>query len=257
MASIDRPRLPAYDYRVGDGPTLVFLHYWGGAARTWQPVIDLLPGRGTLSIEARGWGRSRRLPGPYTLRQLARDTHEIIADTGLADYLLVGHSMGGKVAQLVAAARPAGLVGLVLVGPAPAKPAVTAEYQEALAHAYDSAETIAAARDTVLTAAPLNRELQAQVVTDSCGSSAEARVEWPLHGIAEDITGEARNIEVPTVVVAGEHDRVEPVEVLRDNLMPYLEHADLRVIAGSGHLLPLEAPADLARILREVAPTAY
>jgi pimeloyl-ACP methyl ester carboxylesterase len=253
MTIVISPHLPAYDYRAGDGPTLVFLHYWGGAARTWQPVIDRLPGRGTLSIEARGWGRSRELPGPYTLEQLALDTRDVIADAGVADYVLVGHSMGGKVAQLVAAARSAGLIGLVLVGSGPAKPAaiVTPEYQEGLSHAYDSDETTAAARDTILTATPLSDDLKAQIVADSRAGAPEARIEWPLHGIAQDITREARNIEVPVLVIAGEHDHVEPVEVLRDNLLPYLARADLHVIPSSGHLMPLEAPADLALILRE------
>jgi pimeloyl-ACP methyl ester carboxylesterase len=245
--------LPAYDYQPGDGPTLVFLHYWGGTARTWKPVIDRLPGRGTLSIEARGWGRSRNLPGPYTLEQLARDTREVVTDAGVTDYVLIGHSMGGKVAQLVAAARPAGLVGLVLVGSGPAKPAavVTPEYQEALSHAYDSDETTAAARDAILTATPLSDDLKAQIVADSRAGAPAARAEWPLHGIAQDITREARDIEVPALVIAGEHDRVEPVEVLRANLLPYLDRADLRVIPRSGHLIPLEAPAALALTLQD------
>ncbi|SEP52845.1 alpha/beta fold hydrolase [Amycolatopsis saalfeldensis] len=245
--------IPAYDHRTGRAPTLVFLHYWGGSARTWQPVLDRLPGRATLTIEARGWGRSRRLPGPYTLRQLAQDTHDIVADAGLGDYVLVGHSMGGKVAQLVAATRPAGLTGLVLVAPGPARPAafVTPEYRQTLAQAYETDETAAAARDTVLTATPLDEDLKNQVVADSRASAPEARLEWPLRGIAEDITREARGIEVAALVLAGGLDRVEPPEVLRDNLVPYLGNAEFRVIPGSGHLVPLEAPAELAGILRE------
>ncbi|PXX65339.1 pimeloyl-ACP methyl ester carboxylesterase [Nocardia tenerifensis] len=248
------PQLPIYDHRVGAGPTLVFLHYWGGTARTWQPVLDRLPGRATLTLDARGWGRSRELPGPYSLEQLARDTRDVIAAAGVTDYVLVGHSMGGKVAQLVAAARPAGLVELVLVAPGPAKPAafVTPEYREGLSHAYDSAETTAAALDTVLTATPLNAHLRAHVLADSRAGAPAARREWPLHGIAQDITAAAQNIAVPVLVVAGEQDRVEPVEVLRDNLLPYLSEADLRVIAGSGHLIPLEAPAALASLLLRV-----
>lgn len=253
MTAVISRNLPAYDYRAGHGPALVFLHYWGGAARTWQPVIDRLPGRGTLSIEARGWGRSGELPGPYTLEQLACDTRDVIADAGVSDHVLVGHSMGGKVAQLVAAARPEGLVGLVLVAPGPARPAaaVTPEYQRALSHAYDTDETTAAARDIILTATPLRNDIKAQILADSRAGAPSARAQWPLHGIAQDITREAGNIEVPVLVIAGERDRVEPVEVLRDNLLPYLKRVDLHVIPRSGHLMPLEAPAELAAILRD------
>jgi len=125
MAVVSSPHLPAYDYRPGDGPTLVFLHYWGrGRAATGRPVIDRLPGRGTMSIDARGWGRSRELPGPYTLEQLALDTRDVIADAGVTGYVLVGHSTGpARWPSSWPAARPAGLAGLVLVGPGPAKPA--------------------------------------------------------------------------------------------------------------------------------------
>jgi pimeloyl-ACP methyl ester carboxylesterase len=159
--------------------------------------------------------------------------------------------MGGKVAQIVAAARPAGLVGLVLVGSGPAKPAaaVTPEYQEALSHAYDSDESIAASRDHILTATPLSDDLKAQIVADSRACTPAARVEWPLHGIIQDITREARNVAVPVLVIAGEHDHVEPVEVLRTNLLPYLARAEFQIIPQSGHLIPLEAPADLALLL--------
>ncbi|GAA2859981.1 hydrolase [Actinoplanes cyaneus] len=249
--------LPTYDHHRGSGLTLVFLHYWGGSARTWQPVIDRLPGRDAVAVDARGWGRSRELPGPYTLDQLAQDTLDVVADAGLRDYVLVGHSMGGKVAQLVAATRPAGLTGLVLVAPGPAEPpaVVTAEYQEQLARAYDSDESVAGVRDHVLTATPLADDLALQVVADSRDSGPAARSEWPLRGIARDITARTREIDVPVLVVAGEHDRVEPVGALRAHLMPYLSRGDLEVVPGSGHLIPLEAPDALARAISAFVPS--
>lgn len=250
--------LPTFDHRPGAGPTLVFLHYWGGSARTWAPVIERCEARSTLAIEARGWGRSRDLAGPYTLDQMARDVRDVVAHAGVPEYVLVGHSMGGKVAQLVGAARPDGLVGLVLVAPGPAEPAavVTPDYQQQLAHAYDSAESVSGVRDHVLTAAPLSDTMKQWVVADSLSSCPAARAEWPLHGIAQDITTEARRVEAPVLVVAGEHDRVEPVDVLRRNLLPYLAHAELTVVPGAGHLIPLEAPDDLARAIASFAPSA-
>lgn len=237
-----------YEHVPGTGPALVFLHYWGGSSRTWAPVIDRLDGRATVTVDTRGWGRSRRLPGPYSLEQSARDVLDVVEDAGLDEYVLVGHSRGGKVAQLVAAERPAGLAGVVLVAPAPAKPAAAATpgYQEQLAHAYDSPETVAGARDHVLTATPLSDELKAQIVADSRNSTAEARDEWPRDGIVRDITAAARRIDVPVLVLAGEHDQVEPVGVLRDNLLPYLARAEFRTIPATGHLIPLEAPDGLA-----------
>jgi pimeloyl-ACP methyl ester carboxylesterase len=251
MSSAQPGGLPVYDHRSGVGPTLVFLHYWGGSSRTWQAVVDRLPGRDVVTMDLRGWSRSRDLPGPYTLEQLADDTLGVLAKENVEDHVLVGHSMGGKVAQLVAARRPPGLRGVVLVAPGPAKPAaaITPEYQDGLSHAYDSDESVADVRDHVLTATELTKEVKAQVVLDSRSGSDVARPEWPLHGIAEDITPQTRLIEAPSLVVAGEYDKVEPVEVLRANLVPYLSNSDLMVLSGTGHLSPLEAPDELANVI--------
>ncbi|WP_370594930.1 alpha/beta fold hydrolase [Streptomyces griseoviridis] len=245
------------DVRVngGDGPALVFLHYWGGSAGTWDGVLAHLPaGRATVRYDQRGWGRSRDLPGPYGLQRLADDLARVV-DGCLAGrpYVLVGHSMGGKASQLLAARRPAGLAGLVLVAPAPPRPApaVTEEYRQGLSHAYDSPESVAHALGQVLTAAPLPDDVRATAVRDSLAAGAEARREWPLRGIAEDITAAARDIEVPVTVLAGEHDVVEPPEVLRSHLLPYVPQATLTVVPGVGHLLPLEAPAAVAEALRD------
>ena len=114
---------------------------------------------------------------------------------------------------------------------------------------------VIAARDNVLTATSLSADLKAQIAADSRDATAEARTEWPLHGIAADITDQARAIDVPTLVIAGEHDQVEPTDVLRENLLPYLARAELRIIPRTGHLIPLEAPADLASILH--APKCF
>jgi pimeloyl-ACP methyl ester carboxylesterase len=258
MSTAQQPSLPVYDHREGTGPTLVFLHYWGGSARTWDPVVDLLPGRGVLTVDFRGWSRSRDMAGPYTLRGLAEDTLAVIADAGVTDHVLVGHSMGGKVAQLVAATRPAGLRGIVLVGSGPAKPAaqITPGYREALSHAYDSDASVAAARDTVLTATELSEAARSRIAADSRAGADEARAEWPLRGIAEDITGDTRMIVVPSLVVAGQNDRVEPADVLLEHLVPYLPGADFTVIPHTGHLIPLEAPAELAAAIGDFAPVA-
>ncbi|MGW4435205.1 alpha/beta fold hydrolase [Streptomyces sp. NPDC004596] len=258
MNTPQQTHLPAYDHRPGTGPTLVFLHYWGGSARTWDLVVDHFADRDTLTLDFRGWSRSRGLPGPYTLGQLADDTLAVLADAGITDYVLVGHSMGGKVAQMVAATGSAGLRGIVLVGSGPAKPAaqITDEYREALSHAYDSAESVAGARDHILTATELSASVKAQIVTDSRTVTEAARTEWPLRGIAQDITEHTRMVGVPALVIAGENDQVEPADVLRCNLVPYLSRAHFMVIPRTGHLIPLEVPAELVDAITAFAPAA-
>lgn len=237
--------------RSGPGPTLLLLHYWGGSGRTWDPMLaqldPLLP---VASYDHRGWGRSATLPGPFDLAQLADDAAAVVRTLG-TDVVLVGHSMGGKVAQLVAAERPAALTGLVLVAPAPPEPpvAVTRQFQEQLAHAYDNRDTVAAALDSVLTAVPLVGRQRAAAIEDGLSVAAAARTEWPLRGIAENITTAAKRISVGTTVIAGSRDVVEPVDVLRRHLVPFISNSRLHVIDGPGHLIPLEAPETLADLL--------
>ncbi|MEC3916187.1 alpha/beta fold hydrolase [Nocardia sp. CDC160] len=234
-----------------DAPMLVFLHYWGGSHRTFTPLLEQLEYPGTVvTYDHRGWGESRGLPGPYDITQLAADAHAVLTELAPERFVLIGHSMGGKVAQLLAARRLPGLAGVVLIGPAPARPAVTPEAQRQLVHAYDSAETVAGALEHVLTHRRLSDALREQVIQDSLAGSTATHEAWALDSIARDISAVTPRIEVPVVVLAGEHDLVEPPQLLADHLLPHVPTATMRVVPDTGHLSPLENPGALAEAVR-------
>ena len=207
-----------------DGPTaLVFLHYWGGSRRTFAPVIASLSSRCTVVVyDQRGWGAARDLPGPYGIDQLADDVIDVVRELGIGRYVLVGHSMGGKVAQLAASRNPEGLAGVVLVAPAPPRPTVDADAAQRRSHAYDSRESISDALQRVLTYRPLAAGLREQVITDSLAHNPDALLAWPLHGMTQNITDAAGLIEVPVQVLAGRHDLVDPPASLKANLLPVI-----------------------------------
>lgn len=235
---------------AGEGElALVFLHYWGGSSRTWRQVIEALSGRyRTAAYDHRGWGRSQAPADGYTIDDLADDAQAVIAGLGLQRYVLVGHSMGGKVAQCVAGRRPQGLAGVVLVAPSPPLPmAVGDEQRAAMAHAYDSRESVEAVLDNVLSASPLSTALREQVIEDSLAGAPQAKEAWPRSAMRENIAEAAARIEVPVLVIAGERDLVDSPDTLRTALLPYISHAHMDMLPGIGHLSPLEAPADLAR----------
>ncbi|WP_427924349.1 alpha/beta fold hydrolase [Streptomyces sp. cg40] len=235
--------------REGNGPALVFLHYYGGSQRTWRPVIERLrPDRPYVAHDQRGWGESAVVPGPYNIDQLADDAQQIIDQLGYDEFVLVGHSMGGKAAQVLAARRPTGLVGVVLVAPAPAAPAgeVTPEAQDFMVHAYDTVESVHRAIDGPLTNGGLSDKDRAQVVDDSVHGAQEAKEAWPLHAILEDHSARVAAIDVPVLVLAGSDDKVDPPQVLREHLLPMLPTATLRELRGTGHLSPLEVPDQIA-----------
>ncbi len=235
-------------HEVRDTPALVLLHYWGGSSRTWSGVAERLRARFRIvAIDHRGWGESAAPASGYTMDDLATDAHDVIRALGLARYVLVGHSMGGKAAQLLAARRPAGLEGVVLVAPSPPSPmAVPAEQRAAMVAAYASREGVEQVLDHVLSARPLSAEQRERVIADSLRGAPQAKAAWPEAGMLEDITAEVGAIAVPVCVVAGECDRVERVEVLERELLPRIPGARMTVLPQVGHLLPLEAAPELA-----------
>lgn len=246
----------------GEQPTVVFLHYWGGSHRTFEPVIAALAsGCGVVSYDYRGWGAARELPGPYEIDQLADDLLTVVGELGLSRYVLAGHSMGGKVAQLAASRRPDGLAGLVLIAPAPPRPTVDAQAADAVSHAYDSRTAVSDAVQHVLTYRPLPADLREQVLTDSLAAGDDARLAWPRHGLTKDITAAASAIEVPVLVLAGEHDQVDPPASLEANLLPVIPGARMIVIEGTGHLSPLEMPgrvaSELDQFVASLAPARH
>ncbi|HEV3430745.1 MAG TPA: alpha/beta hydrolase [Paraburkholderia sp.] len=232
--------------------TLVFLHYWGGSARTWQFVTGALAGSyRTIALDQRGWGESDAPQQGYTIADLADDAQGAIDALALARYVLVGHSMGGKVAQLLASRRPRGLAGLVLVAPSPPTPMLLPdEAREAMLHAYDTRESIGAVLDHVLSGSPLAPPRREQVIEDSLRGAPQAKAAWPNAAMREDISAAVAAIDVPVLVIAGELDQVDRVETLREQVLPRIAGAQLEVLAGVGHLSPLEAPDALAAAIR-------
>ena len=238
-------------------PSLVFLHYWGGSSRSWEEVIAYLADQHrSIALDHRGWGESDAPAQGYGISDLANDAQSVIASLELKRYVIVGHSMGGKTAQLLASRRPAGLAGLVLVAPSPPTPTVVPEAQrEAMFHAYDSRESVAQTRDHVLTALPLTDAQKERVIEDSLRGSAVAKRAWVTQALPEDIRVEARRINVPTLVLAGEKDIVDTPDRLREELLPNIPGAQMQVLPRTGHLSPLETPEAVAQAIRQFVAT--
>jgi 3-oxoadipate enol-lactonase len=233
---------------AGDGiPALVFLHYWGGSSRTWQGVIDRLDGRPrAIAVDQRGWGGSVATDRRYELAAMADDAEAVARALGLHHYVLVGHSMGGKVAQIVAKRRPAGLVGLVLVAPAPPTPMPVPEtVRAAMLQQYNSRDGVLEAL-AVLSGKSLSSELREQVIEDTLRGAPEAKRAWTERNMIEDVSAGLDAVMLPVTVVIGDRDQVEHEAALRRAFARFLPQATFRVLNGVGHLSPLEAPDAIA-----------
>ena len=232
---------------------IVFLHYYGGSSRTWDDVIAALPAEyRTIAPDLRGWGDSDAPSAGYALADFADDVQQMIAAMNLQQFVLVGHSMGGKIAQLLASRRPQGLAGLVLVAPSPPVPlALPAEVRAGMESVYLTRESIGVAIDQMLTAKPLSPKHREQVIEDSLRGAPQAKLAWPRSTSQEDITLDVAAINAPTMVIAGELDRVDGTAILEAELLTRVPHAVMRVVPGTGHLSPLESPVEVAEIIRE------
>ncbi len=238
-------------------PTLVFLHYWGGSSRTWNAVIDALPARfRTVAPDLRGWGDSEAAQdlSAYALSDFSSDILGLIKALALESYILVGHSMGGKIAQLIASQRPEGLAGLVLVAPSPPTPLeMPDEARSVMRSAYANAESVGMALDHMLTGKPLSPEHRQQAIEDSLRGAPEAVAAWPNSTSYEDISAEVGKINVPTLVIAGELDKVDPVAVLQTQVLPRIPQSSLHILPATGHLSPFESPTEIADVITAFA----
>lgn len=232
-------------------PALIFLHYWGGSSRTWAPVMDRLAStQRCTAIDFRGWGRSSKEAVDYGLETLASDVIAVVDKLGLRQFFVIGHSMGGKVAQLVAARRPKGLKGLILYAPAPPTPL---DVPEAVRKGYVSLYQSREGAETVignLTPHPLSEAFREQIIEDTLRGSLGAKRAWPEQGMVADISAATATIDVPVHVIAGGDDEVEPESSLRAAFGKVLPRARFSVVPGVGHIAPLEAPAKLANAIR-------
>lgn len=231
--------------------TYLALHYWAGSGRAFKLLPPLLPpGSRLLAPDLPGFGDQAAPAGfDYSVASYADWVAQYIEDQKLTDYHLLGHSMGGKIALLLAARQPAGLRGLLLLSPSPPTPEpISDEDRAASLAAYGKPEE-AEKTFTKITSIPLSEPQHQQVVADNLRTTRAAWEAWLLRGSREDISDQMRNINVPCRVLVGENDRAIPLAAQRQQTLPLLPTGTpLVVVPGAGHLLPLEAPEEVFKM---------
>jgi pimeloyl-ACP methyl ester carboxylesterase len=247
----------AWDVR-GAGPWLALLMGLGGRAADWsEPFTDRLATRfRVLRIDNRGAGRSSKPPGPYELGELARDAIAALDAVGAIHAHLLGFSMGGMIAQLLAIDHGARVDRLVLLSTHEGGAAVVQpsdETMKAMAGRGRDARGVVRRRVSAI-AAPGWAEAHPETVERIVDLALDAPM--PMHAflsqaqavLQSDRSTRVPGIEHPTLVVHGAVDPLVPVENGR-RLARAIPGARLHELAGVGHLPMWEAPETLAEVV--------
>ncbi|WP_073288606.1 alpha/beta fold hydrolase [Hymenobacter psychrotolerans] len=238
-----------------DSPVFLCLHYWAGSGRAFAALAEqLAPDYRLLAPDLGGFGTAPAPGGGYTLAAYADAIAAYITAQHLRSYVLVGHSMGGKVALLLAARQPPGLRGVALLSPSPPTPEPMTDQDRAASLRAWGQRTEAEKLQQKITARHLPAATRLKIVEDNLRTSRAAWDAWLLHGSRENIAAQLCTIQVPCTILAGDLDRVMSPTVHGLETLPLLpEGTPLEIIAGAGHLLPYEAPAEVATLLRAFA----
>lgn len=107
-----------YTRTGGNKPPLILLHGLTGNGDCWAPVAKVLALEyDVIMPDSRGHGKSSVPKTGYQYENLAKDVEELIASLGLSSPIIIGHSMGGMTAALVASRKKTLLNALVLADP--------------------------------------------------------------------------------------------------------------------------------------------
>jgi len=111
---VDDVRLACHVQGPPDAPPMVLLHALGEAGGTWDVVTaEFAPLFRVVAIDLRGHGESDR-PGTYSFELMRDDVVGVLDQLALDPITLVGHSMGGVVAYLIAEEQPGRIERLIL-----------------------------------------------------------------------------------------------------------------------------------------------
>jgi pimeloyl-ACP methyl ester carboxylesterase len=261
-------------YQLGEGPPVMLLHGLGATKLSWLPLLPPLAERFRVIVpDLPGHGDSSKPRASYSPRFYAGVVRRLLDAVGVERAVLAGNSMGGRVALEVAIGDPGRVAGLALVAPAVA------------GLPFPSYSRLLGMVPTQLAALPLplRRRVVSRTIRQLFADPRRLPGNAYLAGVDEFIrvyrSGRARmallsatrglmrdrsdlfwkavrRVEVPTLILHGERDRLVPLRMVRA-LASSLPRGELAVLPGVGHVPQFEVPDTTAGLVRSFLDEVY
>jgi 3-oxoadipate enol-lactonase len=236
-----------------DGLPVVFANSLGTDFRVWDKLLPLLPpGLKVIRYDMRGHGLSDVPDGDYWMGDLVADAAGLMDALRLRGVVFIGLSIGGAVAQGLAAERPDLLRAVVLSNTA-AKIGTEATWRNRIATV--RAGGIAAIADGVLEKW-FTRRFRTER-PDELAAWRHMLTRTPLDGYigccaalaGTDLRESTAALRLPVLAVAGSDDGSTPPDLVRE-MAGTIPGARFEIIRGAGHIPCIEAPEALAAVIR-------
>ncbi len=240
-----------------DGPTVVLAHCWTGSQATWAPVARRLLDAGCRVIrwDQRGHGQSIAGDLGHSLEGLAGDLATVLRELDVRDAVLAGHSMGGFTLQGLAVHHRDVLQerarAMVLVATASHGLGISLLTARPQVLGHRHVQTLmgrptigrAAVRGTFgRSAHPHHLE---RTRADFVATAPAIRTEFVQAFLFMDNRAGLADVGMPVTVLAGRYDTLTPLPLNRA-LAAAIPGAELRIFDRFGHMLPYEAPDEVA-----------
>ena len=242
-----------YAYRQfgsGPGAPLLFLQHFSGTLDNWDPAVTdpLALGRPVILFESAGIGRSSGKV-PTTVAGMADHAMKFLDALGLSEVDVLGFSLGGMVAQVMALQRPALLRRIILTGTGPEggvgvamdRPELLKIFadqkmpssEKLLKLFFTSTEASQlAGRQFVQRLARRTEDKDIPTTAEAAGAQLAAMAAWEKSGGEQD--ADLKKITQPVLVTNGNHDIMIPT-VNSFTLSAHLPNAQLIIYPDSGH----------------------
>src|ERR1700742_3511289 len=253
--------------KTGSGPSVVLIHGIPTHGYLWRRVAALLvkSGREVITMDMLGYGGSDK---PHNadlgIAAQAKRISGALKTIGWSGGAVVGHDIGGGVAQLLAIDDRVRIRRLVLVDAI----AYDSFPEPGIARLKDPVwDGILGAPDFDLSKGLTKGFIRGMVCTDRVTPELIAAYERPFHGVegrlaylraaralrTEELSsrmGEVENLMTPTLIVWGAEDAFQPL-AYGERLAAPMPHARMEVIDGAGHFLPEDQPERLAQLIAD------